>query len=86
LKTLIGRAFSPQAVFVYAAGFVVFAVIPYFLLLKPIPVKKPWIELAIFVARLVMIFLLTLFGWVVTIGALALSGNARLTGETNRES
>ena len=86
VKTIIPRALSPQAILIYVAGFVVFAVIPHFVLLKALSVKRPWAELAIFVARLFVVFLLTLFGWVVTIGALSLTANGSIEKPTKQES
>jgi hypothetical protein len=72
LKTLLGRAFAPQSVLIYVVGFLVFAVIPYFLLFKTIPTKHAWLDLSFFVARLAIIFALTLFGWVMTVKAISL--------------
>lgn len=69
---LLGKAFSPRSVLVYLVGFIVFAVLPYFLLFRSIPSKHSWLELILLVARLSVIFALTLFGWVITVKALAL--------------
>jgi hypothetical protein len=55
------------------SGFVVFAVIPYLLLFKTTTTKHAWLEVALFVGRLGLVFGLTLFGWVVTMAALAVS-------------
>lgn len=71
--SLISRAFAPQSVLIYIAGFLVFAVAPYFLLFKTTQTKHAWLELSLLVARLVAIFVLTLFGWVVTVRALGLA-------------
>jgi hypothetical protein len=70
---LLAKAFAPRAVFIYVAGFIIFAVVPYFLLLRTIPSKHAWLELTLFIARLVVVFALTLFGWVITVKALALA-------------
>lgn len=72
LGTLLGRAFAPQSVLIYVVGFLIFAVIPYFLLFKTIPTKHAWLDFSLFVARLAVIFALTLFGWVMTVKAISL--------------
>lgn len=71
LKTLLARAFAPQSILIYIVGFLIFAVIPYFLLFKTIPTKHAWLEISLLVARLAIVFALTLFGWVITVKALA---------------
>ena len=70
---LFGRAFAPQSVLIYVLGFIVFAVIPYFLLFRTTPTKYGWLEILLLVARLAVVFSLTLFGWVITVKALALT-------------
>ena len=69
--TLLPRAFAPQSVLIYIAGFIIFAVAPYFLLFKTTQTKHAWLELAFLVVRLVVVFALTLFGWTITVLALA---------------
>jgi hypothetical protein len=76
-KELIVRAFAPGSVLIYTAGFVVFGVIPYLLLFWPTPASRAWLEIAFFVGRLTLVFVLTLFGWVVTMSALAISASER---------
>jgi hypothetical protein len=73
LGTHLARAFAPQSVLIYVAGFLVFGVAPYFLLFKATQTKHAWLELSLLVARLVVVFALTLFGWVITVKALSLS-------------
>jgi hypothetical protein len=68
--TLLSRAFAPQSVLIYIAGFLVFAVAPYFLLFKTTQSQHAWLELSFLVARLVVVFALTLFGWTITVRAL----------------
>lgn len=72
LKTLLARAFAPQSILIYVVGFIIFAVIPYFLLFKTIPTKHAWLEISLLVARLAIVFALTLFGWVMTVKAISL--------------
>ena len=71
LGTHLARAFAPQSVLIYLAGFLVFGVAPYFLLFKTTQTKHAWLELSLLVARLAIVFALTLFGWVITVRALA---------------
>lgn len=72
IGNLLGKAFAPRSVLVYIIGFLVFAVAPYFLLFRSIPSKHAWLEIILLIARLGVIFALTLFGWVITVKALAL--------------
>jgi hypothetical protein len=74
IKDLIARAYSPQSVLIYMVGFLVFGVIPYLLVFKAIPTSRPWLEFSLFLARLAVVFVMTLFGWVITMNALANSG------------
>jgi hypothetical protein len=71
----IGRgcahAFSSNSVLTYALGLVVFVLIPYALLFIPITIKGNKTEFAVFILRLALVFVFTLFGWIVTVGALA---------------
>jgi hypothetical protein len=71
----IGRgcahAFSSNSVLTYALGLIVFGAIPYALLFVPLTIKGNKTEFAVFVLRLVLVFVFTLCGWIVTIGALA---------------
>ena len=72
LKTHIARAFAPQSVLIYIAGFLIFGVVPYWLLFRTIPTKHAWLEIALLVTRLAIVFALTLFGWVITVRALSI--------------
>lgn len=72
IGTHLARAFAPQSVLIYILGFIIFALIPYLLLFKTTPNKHAWLELTLFIARLAVIFAFTLFGWVITVRALAL--------------
>jgi len=72
VKQVLTRAFAPQSMFVYACGFLMFAVAPYFLLQKSIPAHRPWLELSLIVARLGLTALLILFGWALTVRTLSI--------------
>ncbi|MFN2493104.1 MAG: hypothetical protein ABR501_09510 [Pyrinomonadaceae bacterium] len=73
VKTLVLRSFLPQSVLIYIAGFLIFAVAPYLLLFRTTPTKHAWLEISLLVARLAIVFALTLFGWLITVRALSLS-------------
>jgi len=83
IVTLLSRAFAPQSVLIYLAGFLIFAVAPYFLLFRTTQTKHAWLELSFLVARLVVVFALTLFGWTITVRALALFASAPQTDRPN---
>jgi hypothetical protein len=66
----LAHAFAPGSVLTYAIGFVVFAIIPYFLVTQRTPVTRPWLDVSLLGARLALAVLLSLIGWVVTVAAL----------------
>jgi len=68
---LLARAFAPQSVLTYGVGMILFALVPYFLLFVPARVESNWLELTLFSLRLLLAFVFTLFGWAVTMRALA---------------
>lgn len=72
LRETIANAFAPQTLFVFACGFVIFAVAPYFLLVQTIPVERAWLEVSLLTARVMISALLVLLGWVTTVGALSI--------------
>jgi hypothetical protein len=69
---ILRSAFAAGSVTIYTLGLLVFALLPYFLIFTRTPVASPWLELIIFGVRLALTFALTLAGWVVTVGALAI--------------
>ncbi len=69
---LLARAFAPQSVMIYVVGFLIFAVVPYFLLFRTTPNKHAWLEIFLLTLRLAGVFALTLFGWLITVKAIAL--------------
>jgi len=69
---LIARAFAPQSVLIYVVGFLIFAVIPYFLLFRTTPNKHAWLEIILLGVRVFAVFALTLLGWIITVKAIAL--------------
>ncbi|MDQ1559789.1 MAG: hypothetical protein QOD32_2849 [Pyrinomonadaceae bacterium] len=71
------RAFSPRSVLTYGVGMIVFALIPYFLITKRTPLSSNTFELLVFGVRILVAASLMLFGWVMTMTALA-----RFDGQT----
>jgi hypothetical protein len=63
-------AFTPSSLLTYTLGLTLFAIIPYFLLFGHTHAAKAWVELALLLARLLLIFLLTIYGWTITVYAL----------------
>src|SRR5438477_374892 len=68
---VVARAFAARSVFIYVVGFFVFALMPYFVLFTRTQVSNGWAELLFFGLRLALAFVLTLWGWTITLGALA---------------
>ena len=71
IHRVVARAFAARSVLVYTVGFFVFALVPYFVLYTRTSVTNGWGELLIFGLRLAFAFVLTLWGWMITLGALA---------------
>ena len=93
LKSLgqtLTRAFAPESVLIYSLGLIVFALTPYVLLFVRAPLGGTWRELGVFSARLALVFVFTLFGWVLTLSTFAkandgpaLPGPVLAAGEPN---
>jgi hypothetical protein len=71
IGTSLRKAFAPQSVFVYTLGFLIFAVAPYFLIVKTIQTERAWLELSLLLLRLTTAAVLILLGWVTTVGAIS---------------
>ncbi|MDQ1729083.1 MAG: hypothetical protein QOD33_1208, partial [Pyrinomonadaceae bacterium] len=69
--THLANAFAPRSVLTYLAGFLVFGVVPYLLLFKTTQTSHAWLELTMLIARLAIVFALTLLGWLITVRALS---------------
>ncbi len=78
---ILAGAFAPRSILIYGVGLFVFAVVPYFLIFTRTSVTNGWLELIIFGLRLALAFVFTLWGWVITLGALA-----NITGDTEARS
>ena len=70
VRRVAAQAFAQESVFTYTVGLVLFALIHYALLCVAVPVTGPRTEFAVFIARLALAFVFTLFGWVLTIASL----------------
>ncbi len=68
---ILAHAFSAQSFLIYAVGLILFALMPYFLIFTRTTVRNAWAELLLFGVRLALAFVFTLWGWLVTVGALA---------------
>jgi hypothetical protein len=66
----LARAFSSEAVFVYGLGLILFVLGPYLFLFVPVHVKGTKTDFAIFILRLLLAFIFTFLGWVVTVNTL----------------
>jgi hypothetical protein len=71
IHRVLGRAFAGQSVLIYGVGLFVFGLMPYFVLFTRTPVSNGWTEMFLFGLRLLLAFVLTLWGWAITLGALA---------------
>jgi hypothetical protein len=69
-RQTLAHSLSPQSVLIYTFGLIVFGIIPYVLLFTRTPARNAWIEIGLFNLRLALVFILTLTGWVLTLGAL----------------
>lgn len=75
IGTAMATAFSADSVLIYALGLVIFFLLPYLVLAPTLTIKGNKTEFAVFVFRLVLSFVFTLIGWVVTVGALTRLGH-----------
>ena len=66
----IARALSFDSVLIYGLGLIVFFVLPYIILIPTFTIKGNKTEFAVFVLRLVLAFVISFIGWVVTVSAL----------------
>jgi hypothetical protein len=71
IGNVFARALAFDSVLIYALGLIIFVLVPYAILFAPIKVSGTKTDFAIFVARLLLVYLFTLIGWVVTVSALA---------------
>jgi len=67
----LARAFQFDSVLTYAIGLIIFVLVPYAILFLRIPVKGTKTDFAVFILQLLLAFVFTLIGWVVTLSTLA---------------
>lgn len=67
---ILARAFSARSVLIYTIGFIAFGLMPYFLIFTCTPVSNAWAEIVLLGMRLALTFVFTLWGWIITLGAL----------------
>jgi hypothetical protein len=67
----IARAFAFDSVLTFALGLIVFVLVPYAILFLGHPPRGNKTDFAVFMARLLLVFLFTLIGWIVTLTTLA---------------
>jgi len=72
LRKVLSKTFGPESIFVYACGFLIFAIVPYWLLQRRIVIERQWLEFSVLALRLGISALLMLLGWVTTLGALSI--------------
>lgn len=71
IGSALARAFSSDSVLIYGLGLIIFVVLPYVILVPTFTIKGNKTEFALFVLRLLLSFLFSLVGWVLTLAALA---------------
>ena len=70
IGSVFARALAFDSVLIYALGLIVFVLVPYATLFVPIKVTGTKTDFAVFVARLLLVYVFTLIGWIVTVSAL----------------
>lgn len=66
----LAHAFASDSVLIYALGLLLFVGVPYAALFVPLTIKGNKTDFAVFILRLVIVFVFSLIGWLVTISAL----------------
>ena len=70
IGSALARAFSSDSVLIYGLGLILFFVLPYSMLGPTFTINGNKTEFTVFVLRLLLSFLFSLFGWVITLTAL----------------
>ena len=71
IGSALARAFSPDSVLIYGLGLIIFFVLPYVILVPTFTINSNKMEFAVFGLRLLLSFLLSLIGWVLTLTTFA---------------
>lgn len=67
----LAHAFSADSVLIYGLGLIIFVVLPYVILVPTFTINGNKMEFAVFGLRLLLAFLFSLIGWVLTLTTLA---------------
>jgi hypothetical protein len=67
VRSALARAFTMPSVLAYALGLIVFALIPYALLFWRVAANGTKTDFAFFIFRLLLVFVFTLSGWILTL-------------------
>jgi hypothetical protein len=70
----LGRAFSSDSMLIYGLGLIFFFIVPYAVLFAPWSPQGTKTAFAAFIVRLIVAFVFSLLGWVVTVSALVRFG------------
>jgi hypothetical protein len=71
IANAIARAFAFDSVLTFALGLIIFVLVPYAVLFLGRPPKGNKTDFAFFIFRLLLVFLFTIIGWIVTLTTLA---------------
>jgi len=82
IGSALATAFSSNSVLIYGLGLIIFFVLPYLALVPTFTVKGNKAEFIVFGVRLLLAFVFSLVGWVVTLTALTRAGSD-LPGEVS---
>jgi len=66
----VTTAFAPESVLIYALGLIIFVVLPYTMLFVPFSPKGNKADFAALILRLLLTYVFSFIGWVLTISAL----------------
>jgi hypothetical protein len=70
LLHLLASAIEPRSALIYLVGSILFALVPYVVLVTHIPANNPWLEFSLLIVRLFVAFVFISIGWVMTVVAL----------------
>jgi|SRR5215813_8414507 len=71
IGSALARAFSPDSVLIYGLGLIIFFVLPYVIMVPIFSIKGNKMEFTVFGLRLLLSFLFSLTGWVLTLTTFA---------------
>ena len=71
IGSALARAFSPDSVLIYGLGLIIFFVLPYVILVPTFTINSNKMEFAVFGLRLLLSFVFSLIGWVLTLTTFA---------------